>query len=388
MKNMKNLKKEKHKNLKVAIIADELQFWGGAQDDIIAFSKVFPNSTIYTSIYEQDVLEKHFKGKDVKATFVQKMPFEKRFREEYFLLYPLAFRMLNLKKYDLVISVSSAFAKFVKTPKKTKHFLYCLTPPRYLWLETRSDRHTYKFSYKIYSLLEPILHGFWKMRDRNAARRADMIASNSKEVAGRIKKFYDLDAKVLYPPVEMNYIRYNSDYSSREDWFFYVGRVERYKGVELMVKACIKAKKNLKIAGKGSYLENLKSIVKDLDGENYVEFLGYVDDDQKADLLFRCRALVFPVKDEDFGIVPIEANAAGCPVLAFAGGGVLETVIDGVTGKFFREYSVSSLEVELKKWNSYSFNPEKCKQQARKFSFDVFEDNMMDLTDEILEKVE
>jgi glycosyltransferase involved in cell wall biosynthesis len=385
---MKNSKMKKFKDLKVAIIADELQFWGGAQDDIIAFTKVFPNSTIYTSIYEEDVLEKHFKGKNVKASFVQKMPFEKKLREEYFLLYPLAFQMLNLKGYDLVISVSSAFAKFVKPPKGVKHFLYCLTPPRYLWLETRSDRHTHKLSYKIYSIFKPLLHNFWKKRDRNAARRANMIASNSKEVAGRIKKFYDLDARVLYPPVEMDYIKFNPDYSSREDWFFYVGRVERYKGVDLMVRACINARKKLKIAGKGSFLEELKTIVKDLNGEEFVEFLGYVDDNEKADLLYKCKALIFPVKDEDFGIVPIEANAAGCPVLAFAGGGVLETTVDGVTAKFFNEYSVGSLETELKKWNQYSFDPQECKKQAGKFTFDVFENKVVSLIDEILNKDE
>lgn len=383
---MKNSKKKKFRDLKVAIISDELQFWGGAQDDIIAFTKVFPNSTIYTSIYEEDVLEKHFQGKDVRASFVQRMPFEKKFREEYFVLYPLAFRMLNLKGYDLIISVSSAFAKFVKKPKEAKHFLYCLTPPRYLWLDTRSDRHTHKLSYKIYSLFKPLLHGYWKRRDKNAARRSDMIAANSKEVAKRIAKFYELDAKVLYPPVEMDYIKFNPDYSSREDWFFYVGRVERYKGVDLMVEACINAKKKLKIAGKGSFVEGLKERVKELGGEELIEFLGYVDDEQKASLLFRCKALIFPVKDEDFGIVPIEANAAGCPVLAFAGGGVLETIVDSVTGKFFREHSVNSLQKELEKWNNYSFDPEKCKQQAEKFSFDVFENKMVGLTDEILKK--
>ena len=383
---MKNLKRDKLKDLRVAIISDELQFWGGAQDDIIAFTKVFPNSTIYTSIYEEDVLEKHFQGKEVKASFIQKMPFEKKLREEYFLLYPLAFRMFNLNEYDLVISVSSAFAKFVKTPNGAKHFLYCLTPPRYLWLETRSDRHTHKLSYKIYSLFKPILHGYWKKRDKEAAKRADMVAANSKEVAGRIKKFYELDAKVLYPPVEMDYIKFNPKYSSREDWFLYVGRVERYKGVDLMVRACIEAKKKLKIAGKGSFVNDLKKIVKELKGEDFVEFLGYVDDEQKANLLYKCKALVFPVKDEDFGIVPIEANAAGCPVLAFAGGGVLETMIDGVTGKFFEEYSSSSLKSELEKWESYSFNPEDCKKQSERFSFDVFENNMVDLINELFSK--
>ncbi len=382
---MKNLKRKDLKKLRVAIVADEMQYWGGAQDDIVAFSKVFPNSIIYTSIYEQDILDKHFAGHKVKASFIQKMPFEKKLREEYFLLYPLAFRMFNFKNYDLVISVSSAFAKFVKTKKNTKHFLYCLTPPRYLWLDTRSDRSRGKFTYFFYSIFKPMLHFFWKRQDRRAARRADMIATNSNEVAKRVKKFYDLNPKVLYPPVDMEYIDFNPDYKSRKDWFLYVGRVEKYKGVDLMIKACIGAKKKVKVAGKGSYLNNLKEFVKDLNGEEYVDFLGYVENDVKAKLLFDCKGLIFPVKDEDFGIVPIEANAAGCPVLAFAGGGVLETVKDGVTGKFFREYTVNSLMKELKNWEEYYFNPQDCKEQSLKFSFDVFESKMLRLVDELIQ---
>lgn len=383
---MNNLEKNKFKKLKVAIVADELQYWGGAQDNILAFSKVFPNSTIYTSIYEEDVLKKYFQEKEVKATFIQKMPFEKKLRQEYFLFYPLAFKMLNFRKYDLVISVSSAFAKFVKPSKGVKHFLYCLTPPRYLWLENRSETNKDKLSFKLYSFFKPILHSRWRKQDKMAAESADMIATNSKEVASRVKSFYNLDAKVLYPPVEMEYIKFNSRYLDREDWFFYVGRIEKYKGVDLMIEACINARKKVKIAGKGSYLEELKSLVKDLSGEKYIQFLGYIDDEEKADLLFKCKALIFPVKDEDFGIVPIEAGAAGCPVLAFGGGGVLETVIDGVTGKLFQEYSASCLEEELKKWNSYNFDAKKCREQAEKFSFKVFESKMFRLANEILKQ--
>jgi len=377
---MNSLRKKQLKKLKVAIVADDLQFWGGAQDNVVAFGKVFPNSDIYTSVYEEEFLKKHFPGKEVKATFAQKMPFEKKLRAEYYLLYPLAFKMLNLKKYDLVISVSSAFAKFVKAKK---HFFYCLTPPRYLWLENRSNKHVNKFSYKIYSFFQPMLHGLWRRQDRKAARRATMISSNSKEVAKRVKKYYDLNARVLYPPVEMGYLKFNPDYASREDWFFYVGRVERYKGVDMMIRACINAKKTVKRAGTGSFVDELKEMVKNLKGEKFVEFLGYITDEEKADLLFKTKALIFPVKDEDFGIVPIEANAAGCPVLAFAGGGVLETVVDGKTGRLFREYTSEALQEELEKWDTYSFEPKVCREQSQKFSFEVFEDNMLELTDEI-----
>ncbi len=382
---MKNGKKQSIKKLKVAIIADEIQYWGGAQDDILAFTKVFPNSTIYTSIYEEDVIQKFFKNCRVKTTFIQKMPLEKKFREEYFLLYPLAFRLLNLKKYDLVISVSSAFSKFVRTPKNVKHFMYCLTPPRYLWLENRSARSSRKITYKIYSVFQPILHKFWRKKDRNAARKADMVATNSNEVAKRVKKFYGINPKVLYPPVEMNYLKYNPDYSKREDWFVYIGRVEKYKGVELMIRACIKAKKKLKIAGKGEYLDEAKNLVRELEGDEYIKFLGYVEDSVKADLLFNSKGLIFPVKDEDFGIVPIEANASGCPVLAYSGGGVLETVVDGSTGKFFTDWTVDSLVEQLDMWDSYSFSPKDCKVQASKFSFEVFENKLVVLIDSLLD---
>jgi len=382
---MKNSKKQKLKKLKVAIVADELQYWGGAQDDIVAFSKIFPNSVIYTSIYEQEVVEKFFKDFDIRSSFVQKMPFERKLREEYFLLYPLAFRLLNFREYDLVISVSSAFAKFVRPPKNVKHFLYCLTPPRYLWLDTRSGRRGDKWTYKLYSLLKPLFHSYWRRKDKQAARRADMVAANSREVSKRIKKFYGINPKILHPPVEMGYIDFNEDMKSRKDWFLYVGRVEKYKGVDLMVKACIQSKKKLKIAGTGSYIQELEEIVKDLNGEEYIEFLGYVENDEKANLLYNTRGLIFPVKDEDFGIVPIEANAAGCPVLAFAGGGVLETIKEGETGRFFKEYSSDSLVKELERWDETKFDPKVCKEQAKNFSFEVFENKMTHLVKELLD---
>jgi glycosyltransferase involved in cell wall biosynthesis len=385
---MKNSKKNLIKNIKVAIVSDEMQYWGGSQDIILALQKVFPHSTIYTSIYEKHIVEKYFPEKEVRASFVQRMPFEKKLREIYFSLYPLAFKLFNFRKYDLVISISSAFSKFVRTPGKTKHFLYCMTPPRYLWMQTRSGRGHGSLAYKVYSFFQPVLHAVWRRWDRNSARFADMIAGNSKEVGRRIETFYGLNPKVLYPPVDIEYINLNSDYESREDWFLYLGRVEKYKGVDLMVRSCIKAQEKLKIAGDGAYLKKLKKLVEDLNAQDLVEFVGFVDQEQKAELLYKCKALIFPVKDEDFGIVPIEANAAGCPVLAFAGGGVLETILDGITGKFFHEYTVESLKEELMKWNEYRFDAKACREQAESFSFDAFEKKLVYLIHEIVGDVE
>lgn len=372
-----------YKKLRVAIVADELQYRGGALNNILDLHEVFPNSVVFTSIYEQEIKDKFLKDIEVRATFLQKMPFEKRFREEYFLLYPFAFSLFDFKEFDLVISISSAYSKFVNPKAPTKHILYCLTPPRYLWLDTRSDRHTQRFTYKVYSLVKPFLHSIWRSMDKSAARRADKIVAISNEVADRIKKFYELEPEIVYPSVSTSFVEYNSKYKSRGDWFLYLGRVEEYKGVEIMIRAVAKSKKKLKVAGKGAALEKMKELAKELKVEDNIEFLGFFEDSEKPDLLYNCKGLIFPVRDEDFGIVPVEANAAGCPVLAYKGGGVLETIVDGKTGLFFSEYSVESLSKALDEWDEYNFNAEDCLNQSKKFSFEVFQNNILNIVNEI-----
>jgi glycosyltransferase involved in cell wall biosynthesis len=163
----------------------------------------------------------------------------------------------------------------------------------------------------------------------------------------------------------------------------YLGRVEEYKGVELMIRAVAKSKKKLKVAGTGSALEDMKRLVKELNAEDNIEFLGYVEDSLKGELIYNCKGLIFPVRDEDFGIVPVEANAAGCPVLAYKGGGVLETIVDGKTGLFFSEYTVESLSKALDEWDEYHFDAEDCLNQSQKFSFEVFQNNILNIVNEI-----
>ena len=210
--------------------------------------------------------------------------------------------------------------------------------------------------------------------DRKAAQECDRIAAISHVVKKRVKKYYDVDADVIYPPVEVKRIRKEKKMNRKENWFLYLGRVETYKGVELAIKACVKAKVPLKIAGMGGDFENMKELVRKLNAKGLIRFLGYVTDEEKFNLLARTKALIFPVRDEDFGIVPVEANASGTPVIAFRQGGVQETVSEEnpKTGIFFDKYSVKELSEILKNFKSEEFDPDNCRKQADNFASEIF----------------
>ena len=208
--------------------------------------------------------------------------------------------------------------------------------------------------------MDTFLERIWQRWDRNAARRCYKIAAISNVVKERVKEYYDYDADVIYPPVEVRKIQSAKKVNRKENWFLYLGRVETYKGVDLAIKACVNAGVPLKIAGRGDHFEAMRELVKKLNARGLVKFLGYVTEEQKVNLLSRTKALIFPVRDEDFGIVPVEANAAGTPVIAYKEGGVLETISQDNprTGIFFDKYSVRELSKILRKFDSEDYNPD------------------------------
>jgi len=372
--------------LKVALISDELQVWGGAQYHLDVLSQLFPHAPIYTSVSEQDIRNR-LPGRKIINTFIQHLPFERLLRKEWFLLYPLAFRSIDLKKYDVVISISSAFSKMVKVTGKTKHIMICLTPPRFLWMDTRNLKKSSRLTYWLYeTFVRNLLHKYWKRMDKNAACSVDKIVSISKEIQSRVKEFYGRDSDVIYPPVEVNGITVNNDPRTRKNWFLYLGRVETYKGVDLVINACIKANAPLVVAGTGSGFEEMKDMVFKAKAGHLIRFTYNPTDEQKFKLLARCKALIFPVKDEDFGIVPVEANAAGTPVIAYRGGGVLETLSEDnpKTAVFFDEYSVDCLAEALSSFDINSFNPDNCRKQAEQFSREIFEYKIKQLIENVV----
>lgn len=368
----------KKDNIKIAVVTHPLDTLGGAENMVKALVEEFPQAEIYTARSDRKFVFKEFKNTKVHNSFIQHIPFEKFFRKELFILYPLAYRQFALRKYDVVISICDGFPKFVKPRKsKTKHIAFILTPPKFLWMqEDRTTKESNRLSFRIYKkFVGTFLEKIWKKWDMNAAKRADHILCISQEVQKRVKTFYGLDSEVIYPPVNVKEIKLNKFIEKRESWFLYLGRVETYKGIELVIRACHMVHKPLKIAGVGQHLEQMKDLVKQLNARGTVKFLGYFEDDKKYDLLHRCKALIFPVRGEDFGIVPVEANAAGSPVIAFQDGGVVETISpkNPKTGIFFKQYTPESLAKVLENFDIDEFDPANCRKQASQFAKEIFQ---------------
>ncbi|MDY0097031.1 MAG: glycosyltransferase [Candidatus Dojkabacteria bacterium] len=383
----------KQTSYNIAVISDPLYKYGGAEKHLQYILKTFPQKTLFTAFCDKDFVKQQFPNVEVKTSFMQYLPWKLKLRYFYQLFQPLAYRSFRFKKYDGIVSISISFAKFVKG--NIPHVNICMSPPKFLWQKedrtlTSEDHLTgiNKMFFKIYFLfMNTFLEKIWQRWDRNAARRIDSIAAISNVVKERVKKYYDIDADVIYPPVEVKEIEKLTKGSKRENWFLYLGRVETYKGVELAIRAAVDAKVPLKIAGIGDDLARMKSLVKELNAKGLVKFLGFVSDKERIELLGKAKGLIFPVKNEDFGIVPVEANAAGTPVIAYKQGGVVETISDSnpKTGIFFTKYDYKELSKILKKFDEKDYKPENCRKQADNFAVEIFQYKLKRYVEDILE---
>ncbi len=347
---------------------DRVNKWGGAERVLLALHEIFPKAPLYTSVYDQQKAPwaKVFK---VKTSFLQKFPFAKAHHEFYAVFMPLAFESFNFDKYDLVISVTSESSKGIITRSNTRHISYILTPTRYLW--SGYDEYFKNIFLRIVSWPIVVYLRNW---DKIASQRPDTLIAISEEVKKRIKKYYDTDAQVIYPPLGISPTDYGLRHSRKavvgsrptESYFLIVSRLVPYKKIDLAIKVFNKLKLSLKIVGRGSEEERLREMAK----EN-IEFLGHLTDLELVKYYKECRALVFPGK-EDFGLTIIEAQGFGKPVIAYSQGGALETIIDGQTGIFFENQTQKSLEQAINKFKRKKFDPSDCIKQARRFSMEVF----------------
>lgn len=360
---------EQVKKLKVAIVDDFLTLDGGAQKVLRTFHEIWPDAPVYTTVYFPDAFNPPLKGWDIRTSFIQKLPFKRLLNQQYKLFYQIAMELFNFDGYDLVLSSTYAgYAKGVIVPPETLHVSYVHNVPRFLWGLSTSLHHRLGFIYR--KIIMPPLHHFWRIWDRQSAERPDFLVSNSDVTAGRVKKFYRRDSDVIRPPVEVE--KMLKEKSDSKDYFVYFGRIEDYKRIDLAIKACASLKASLKIIGDGSSMEELKSLVAELKAEKYVEFLGRVSDKERNRVVAMAKASIFPCPDEEFGIVPVESMALGTPVIAFKSGGVVETVVDGVTGILIGEFSQESLNKALRSFDPNKFSVENCRDQAKKFSKEEF----------------
>ncbi len=351
--------------MKIAIVHDWLTNMGGAEQVVINFKKIYKNAPIYTTFYNPNKLDKELQNVDVRTSFLQKKKMVTN-HKKYFPLMPLAFENFNLNEYDVILSSSSSCAKGVITKPGSVHICYCHTPMRYAW-ELRDDY--IKEAGRLKRRLIKILLHYMRIWDFVSASRVDYFIANSTAVQKRIQKHYKREAIVINPPVRCNLFNISE---TDGDYYFIVSRLVGYKRFDLAVKACSELGKKLIIIGDGPEREKLEKLA----NEN-VTFLGRQSDDVVKKYMSECKALLFP-GEEDFGIVPVEAQACGRPVIAFGKGGVLDTVIDGKTGILFPEQTVESIKDAIIQFENANFDKKKIREHAMKFDEKVFQDKIQE----------
>jgi glycosyltransferase involved in cell wall biosynthesis len=361
------------KSRKVAIVHDFLMQSGGAEQVLREIKSLFPDAPVFTLAYDKNRVPEDFKDWDIRPVgWSQRLPRMYRWYKYYMPLYPTMIEQMDLREFDLVISSSYLFAKGILTRSETLHLCYCYTPMRQAWELYFDYKHGYtqsgfKFKRELFKFFYPIAMNYVRMWDRLAAERVDYFISCSRTTSRRIKKFYNRDSQVIYPPV---YTGNFNPVARNEigDYYLCLSRLVPYKRIDIAVEAFRKLDLPLLVAGGGPQLKQLSKIA----GPK-TEFLGWIDDDRKTDLISRCRALIFPGR-EDFGIVPVEAQASGRPVIAFGAGGAMETVIDGETGLFFHEQTTEALIEAMERFLKMNFDPAKGVESAMRFDVSVFKE--------------
>jgi glycosyltransferase involved in cell wall biosynthesis len=334
---------------------------GGAERVAAAMHDSFPAAPIYTTVALPHRLPKELRSADIRTSPMQWLPgVENRFRQ-YFMLYPLAVENFDLSEYDLILSSSSGYAKGVRRRKDAIHVCYCHTPMRWVW---RYDDYVARESFggMARSVLPMFLAGLKKW-DLRAAKQPDYYIANSQIVARRIKEIYGREAIVIPPPIEVDRFQPSDDV---QDYYLVLSRLVPYKRIDLAIEACNRLRRRLVIVGDGPDRERLEKLA----GPT-IKFRGRQPDEQVNHYASHCRALLFP-GEEDFGMVPLEVNAAGRPVIAYHGGGAIETVVPGVTGVFFKEPKPDSLIAAIEDFETRRWHQPALRRHAESFDRKVF----------------
>lgn len=335
--------------MRVALVHDDLVQWGGAERVLLGLSEIYPGAPIFTSVFDSTNISilRNFGTKKIITSFLQRIPGWRTLYKVLLPLYPIAFEQFDFSGYDLVISHTTRFAKSIITKPQTHHICYCHTPPRFLWHFSQE---------KSYGLGEMVLT---KMRlfDQVAARRVDCFIAGSENARKRIWKVYRKEARVVYPFVDLE--RFKNVENFNGGYFAVAGRSNGYKRFDLAKEACKKLRLPLKVIS------------------------GGLSDEMVVRILAGCIALIVP-GIEDFGLVSLEAQALGKPVVAYGAGGALESVIPGKTGIFFSEQTEESLMNALRKLDSSAIDPQDCRKNALRFSKESFSKNFKQIAASLL----
>ena len=333
---------------------------------------MFPHAPIYTSMYWREGMPAAYRAWDIRTTWMDRLPGIYRHHQPYLPLYPLAFSRLDLSAYDLVLSNKSGFCHGVRTDGAI-HVCYCLTPTRYVWdFDAYAAREAIPSALK--AALRPLV-ALLRRWDWRAAQRVDHFVAISREVQARIRRYYGRESVIIYPPVETG--RFHPS-PTHDDYYLIVSRLVPYKRIDLAVEAFNRLGLPLVIAGDGRDREALEALA----GPT-VTFLGRVPDEDLPELFARCRAYVLPGV-EDFAIAPVQAQAAGRPVIAFGAGGALDTVVEGKTGIFFHEPTPEALAAAVRSFDPEEVDPHVCAQNAARFDVSVFKRELTQFMEEVL----
>lgn len=347
-----------HLPSRVALVYDRVNKWGGAEQVLLALHELFPAAPLFTGVSNPRTALWSQVFPRVIPTFIQHFPFASSHHEYYPWLMPVGFESLSFSGFDAVISVTSADAKGIITSPNTFHLCYCLTPTRYLW--SHENFYSGRMPAGLRTLARPVF-SYLKSWDLIAAQRPDAIVSISKTVQNRVRQYYHLDSPVVYPPVATAQFAASKPQVVPSPYFLYVGRLVAYKRPDVVVAAFNQLNVPLVVVGVGGLSSRLKAMAKP-----HIRFLDYVAPDELAGLYQHCEALIF-FHEEDFGLVAVEAQAAGAPVIALRKGGASEIVVPG-TGVLIDSDSPRALQTVVESWPKYRFDPKFIQKHASNFS--------------------
>lgn len=353
--------------MKVALVHDWLTGMRGGEKCLEVFCEMFPSAHLYTLLHVPKSVSPTIEKMDIRVSALQKMPFSYTHYRYYLPLFPSIVESWNTgnESYDLVLSSSHCVAKGIRFPKAKRKVCYCFTPMRYLWCQTENYYSGNWRQTALHFVRSPL-----KRWDLKSNQNVDEFIGISNHVCNRIRNFYGRSATTIYPPVDVEFYQPRKLESTRKEFYLMVGALEPYKRIDLALEAFRQWKHPLKIVGKGTMLEKLKR-----EAPPHVEFLGWKSDSEIRELYQEAQALIFP-GEEDFGIVPLEAHACGCPVIGYKAGGLRETVIENETGIFFQEPTFKSLLEALQQFEKLRWEEIKIRSHAKLFGRDRFRKEM------------
>lgn len=364
--------------MKVALVYDRVNKWGGAERVLLALHEIFPEAPLYTAVYSEKGAPWAAVFPEVIPSFLQRVPIINSRHELLGTFTPIAFESFDFDDFDVVISVTSEAAKGIITSSRTLHICYCLTPTRYLWsahdFYFKNPPSMFRFFPSFWNVSRPFVN-YLRRWDKIASGRPDVMVAISTDVKDRIKKYYQREAVIIHPPVNVKHFS-SKRKNKKKNFYLVVSRLIPYKRVDIAIKAFNKLRLPLYIVGTGSEEKKLKKMAK-----KNIKFLGELNDEKLRDYYQEAKAFVFP-QEEDFGIVAVEAMAAGTPVIAYKKGGSLDTVLEGENGIFFENQDENSLLEAIKKLEKTGFDKKKMVKHAQRFSKKSFQEKIKKLVKE------